>query len=470
MVRWQPWEESPEFQQLSAELQHFNLHFEQIELEKSLRLFNRIIKSNSANPYDVDIIEDFNLAMRTEDIRLYYVLTKYIIPKLSINYRFDCEVREEEEKLELELKRREHLKRELEEDLRVMQEAKELRRQHKQAKELDEQGDSPEQEQNDSSEHPDQQTKEPDELGDSPVPRSKRTKKLDEQGNAPENAQKRNEEQGDVGPSPEPPQNEPKELDEPIPSSDPQEQPKELDESIPSPEQPQELPKELDDQGQSPEQPQKPSNEVDEQSPSTEQQTKQTEELGEGSPSSEQQQKETQEPNEVTNSSENQPNDTNEPDELSHHSDLLNHSSMTLMDTESDESHSRPQSLDEIHVEAQKTFVQGTAAREMFPKHDNTKPIQLDPPLHRPTPDSIMLSQLVQSIDEFNQHELPIFQGKQLKTDTPDITDVPPEISSRNSFIAETKKDIRSKSTATELSFEGQLNIAENPPVETKGK
>lgn len=127
VVRWQPWEESPEFMELRDDLKHFNLHFDQIELQKSLRLFN-ILHSKNRHVLNADLIEDFNLAQRTEDIRLFYILTKYIVPKLSLSYRFECELREEEERLAMELKRREHLKREHEEDLRVMQETKELRR------------------------------------------------------------------------------------------------------------------------------------------------------------------------------------------------------------------------------------------------------------------------------------------------------------------------------------------------------
>lgn len=127
VVRWQIWEESAEFKALRKDIQHYNLHFEEIELEKSMRLFNRIIKREDIG-VEKEVIEDFDLTQRTEDIRLFYILTKYIVPKLSLTYRFECELREEEEKLESELKRREHIKREFEEDQRVLQEAKQAKK------------------------------------------------------------------------------------------------------------------------------------------------------------------------------------------------------------------------------------------------------------------------------------------------------------------------------------------------------
>lgn len=258
-----------------------------------MRLFNSIIKRNSSHT-DVDVIEDFNLAHRTEDIRLFYILTKYIIPKLSLNYRFECELREEEEKLEIELRRRERVKREHEEDQRIVNEAKQLRRKQREAQ-------------------------------------------------------------------------------------------------------------------------------MDIQSSSKTSQTSR-----------------------ATATS------------------LM---SIKASDSDSELSLGRPQSLVE-YVE-KRSIVQGTAARELFPTHDTTKSIQLEPPVHRQTSESIMLSQLIDSIELYNRHELPMFKEK-VKVEVLEPTDSIISGSPRRSVNSDSKRGHkRSMTTSTSYSAD---NILGGPPAATERK
>lgn len=326
IVRWEPWEESPEFLALSQELQHFHLNFDQIQLDKSMRLFNRLIKRSNFGGH-ADAIEDFNLTQRTEDIRLFYILTKFIIPKLSLNYRFECELREEEEKLEQELKRREHLKLEHEEDMRMMKEAKELRQAAREAKKLKVQLSSDQ---------------------------------LEVKGKAEGKA----EEEVEV---------------------------------------------EVEMEGE--------------------------EEL-EGEVEEEKGSKHTL------------------------------HSNKTE-DADSDFSDEGPETL--VEFVEMKSIVQGTAARELFPKQDTSQPINLEPSVHRPTSDSVMLSQLIQSIELFNRNELPLFKDNSKIDEIPDTVDPLNPETERKSSILDMKKD-RKKSMYSSFSVESNLTPLPVPAKEKKGE
>lgn len=134
VCRWERWEDSSEFMQLPPILQDFNLNYDAIMLAKSERLFKCIQKSVKA--YAAYTIDNFDLLNKPDDVKLYYLITVYIMPRLSITYQFDCELKEEEEKLEIEMKRREHIRREYEEDQKMERERKEqLRLQNIQRKE-----------------------------------------------------------------------------------------------------------------------------------------------------------------------------------------------------------------------------------------------------------------------------------------------------------------------------------------------
>lgn len=118
MVRWQPWEESEEFLELPQHVQDFNLNYDKIMLEKSKRLFNRL-NNTDMERRKIATLDDFDLNNSNSRSQLYHVITNILLPRLSITYRFENELRDEEEKLEAELKRRAHMRREHEEDLRL---------------------------------------------------------------------------------------------------------------------------------------------------------------------------------------------------------------------------------------------------------------------------------------------------------------------------------------------------------------
>lgn len=342
IVRWQPWEESPEFLELSKELQYYNLNFDKIELEKSMRLFNRIITRKGNNDDDVDIIEDFDLVNRTEDIRLFYVLTKYIIPKLSLTYRFDCELREEEEKLQLELKRREHIRREREEDIRIQNEAKELRRKEREEKKLLE---------------------------------MERLLLMET-------------------------------LEEPV----------------------------------------KPVQATAESQVSTDELQTSTEPV----------EKSPEEPKASTDALVEDP----------------------VQETPSEET------LEQEETEAEKPaemgqIVQGTAARELLPTQDPTRQLQLEPPIHRETSESIMLSQLIESIELYNRQELPVFKDlppkKQPKKGAIDEVAVPVEPlpvpllrSTESTESTRAKKTHRKSKSSSSIVFDGTMSIL--PEMKSKWK
>lgn len=122
VVRWQPWEQSDEFRAMHQELQDYNLNYAAVEEARAARLFNRVQVTSDDPEAGADLVMDIDLGSREEAVRLFYVMTKHIVPRLSLTYQFECEVHEEAEKLTAELKRREHLKQEFAEDVKLRRE------------------------------------------------------------------------------------------------------------------------------------------------------------------------------------------------------------------------------------------------------------------------------------------------------------------------------------------------------------
>lgn len=123
VVRWQNWEDSDEFRALSPAVQHYNLNHEAIEAAKLAKLFKRRQPKRSDCDAQPDYVLDLDLANRnaSPDSRLYYLMTKHIVPRLSQTYRFEAERRETEEKYAAILKQREHQRLERMEDLKMRQ-------------------------------------------------------------------------------------------------------------------------------------------------------------------------------------------------------------------------------------------------------------------------------------------------------------------------------------------------------------
>lgn len=123
VVRWQNWEDSDEFRALSPAVQYYNLNHEAIEAAKLAKLFKR--RQPKRSDVQPDYVLDLDLANRnaSPESRLYYLMTKHIVPRLSQTYRFEAERRETEEKHAAILKQREHQRLEQMEDLKMRQQA-----------------------------------------------------------------------------------------------------------------------------------------------------------------------------------------------------------------------------------------------------------------------------------------------------------------------------------------------------------
>lgn len=117
VCRWQPWEESEDFMKLPDDLRDYNLNYDQITKTKSSRLWNSI--PNEKVACEPEILEDFDLNGSRSDVHLDYLIRRHLLPRLSVTYRFESELKEVEDKLAAELKRRMHLQFEHEEDLRL---------------------------------------------------------------------------------------------------------------------------------------------------------------------------------------------------------------------------------------------------------------------------------------------------------------------------------------------------------------
>lgn len=117
VCRWQPWEESEAFLNLPDDLRDYNLNYDQIMETKANRLWNPIQKKKVV--CEPVVLEDFDLNGSRNGVRLVYLIRKHLLPRLSVTYRFESELKEVEEKLAAEIKRRLHLQREHEEDLRL---------------------------------------------------------------------------------------------------------------------------------------------------------------------------------------------------------------------------------------------------------------------------------------------------------------------------------------------------------------
>lgn len=129
VCRWQPWEESDAFMKLPDDLRDYNLNYDTIIETKSTRLWN--VKQNKKFSCEPAVLEDFDLNGSRNDVHLDYLIRKHLLPRLSVTYRFESELKEVEEKLASEMRRRLHLQREHEEDLRLeaaeREEAKKLK-------------------------------------------------------------------------------------------------------------------------------------------------------------------------------------------------------------------------------------------------------------------------------------------------------------------------------------------------------
>lgn len=117
VCRWQPWEESEAFMKLPDDLRDYNLNYDQIMETKSSRLWNSI--QNEKVSCEPIALEDFDLNGSRHGAHLAYLIGNHLLSRLSVTYRFESELKEVEEKLAAEIKRRQHLQREHEEDLRL---------------------------------------------------------------------------------------------------------------------------------------------------------------------------------------------------------------------------------------------------------------------------------------------------------------------------------------------------------------
>lgn len=104
-------EQSADFLSLKSDLQQFNSHNYNEDTANRTNLENRT--------QAVDIINDFNLHNIPEKMRLHCFIVKHILPRLSATYKFDCEIQEDEEIRQNELKRRKMLLLEFEEEKRI---------------------------------------------------------------------------------------------------------------------------------------------------------------------------------------------------------------------------------------------------------------------------------------------------------------------------------------------------------------
>lgn len=127
VVRWQNWEDSNEFRALSPDMQYYNLNHEAIEAAKLAKLFKRRQPQRSRYADDPDVLLDMDLVNRisSPELKLYYLMTKHIVPRLSQTYRFEAERRETEEKHAAKLRQREHQRLEQMED-RMMRHQQEI--------------------------------------------------------------------------------------------------------------------------------------------------------------------------------------------------------------------------------------------------------------------------------------------------------------------------------------------------------
>lgn len=123
VCHWKTWEESSEFKSLEPAVQEFNLNYNEILRTKSKRLFNTAIRKTIGGN-TVEILDDFNLLSIPDEIKLYQIITKHIMPRLTTTYRFQCEIQDEQDKLADELKRRERMFLEHEEDIKMASENK----------------------------------------------------------------------------------------------------------------------------------------------------------------------------------------------------------------------------------------------------------------------------------------------------------------------------------------------------------
>lgn len=99
VCRWEPWEESKEFKNLSPELQHYNLHYEDyVESEKE-KLFTR--PKLRQKGFKEVVIDDVDLS-ETQEISS---LVKYLMPEIPLSYKFYLELKEEYEDMKAQWKK-----------------------------------------------------------------------------------------------------------------------------------------------------------------------------------------------------------------------------------------------------------------------------------------------------------------------------------------------------------------------------
>ena len=120
VCRWEPWEESKAFKELDPVVQYFNLHYDEIMQQKLSLLFN----SSAKQLNNAEMVHDFDLFHIPEHIKLFYLITRHILPRLTSTYKFPCELQDEQDKLAAEIKRRHQLQLEHEEDLKMIKEKK----------------------------------------------------------------------------------------------------------------------------------------------------------------------------------------------------------------------------------------------------------------------------------------------------------------------------------------------------------
>ena len=108
ICRWEPWEESEEFLQLSPEMQQFNIHHEKYTEEKCNKLFDSVLLKEK-NLMELEV-EDFDLSEKN-DQKLLPLITR-LLPKMPDNYKFYHEQLADQEDMKKQWKRIKDLQRE----------------------------------------------------------------------------------------------------------------------------------------------------------------------------------------------------------------------------------------------------------------------------------------------------------------------------------------------------------------------
>ncbi|XP_058061051.1 uncharacterized protein LOC131211555 [Anopheles bellator] len=90
VCRWEPWEESDTFRQLSPAVQRFHLQYDQIRAHEASRLFT----ARATGPRQTKVVPDFRLVDVPVEIRRHYLIREHILPRLPEGYRFHAELKQ----------------------------------------------------------------------------------------------------------------------------------------------------------------------------------------------------------------------------------------------------------------------------------------------------------------------------------------------------------------------------------------